>query len=178
MTEPTPTPQQIADEARRLYTAGDFNAAAGAFQRAAEAFADARDPLEAAEMKNNQCVALLRVPLPEAALAVVQGTEKVFGEAGDQRRAGMALANQASALEALKRKDEAIQCYRLAAAALEQANEGDLRAEVMQLLSVHYLRRGKFYDAILALQSGLAGAKNPTPRQKLFKKILFMRLWR
>jgi hypothetical protein len=46
----------------------------------------------------------------------------------------------------------------------------------MQLLAALYLRRFKFIDAVIALQSGLAGVKNPTPRQRLMKKILFIRL--
>ncbi len=60
--------------------------------------------------------------------------------------------------------------------ALEKANEGDLRAEVMQLLAMLYLRHFKIYDAVITLQSGLAGVKNPTARQRLMKKILFVRL--
>ena len=174
----TPAPEQISDEARRLYQAGDFAGAAGAYGRAAAACTAAGDALQAAEMKNNQAVTLLRGRQAAAALEAVQGTDQVFEQAGDLRRQGMALANQAGALEALKRKKEAVEFYERAGAVLEQAGEGDLRVEVMQLLAMHYLRRGKFYDAVLSLQSGLAGVKNPTPRQKFFKKIIFMRLWR
>jgi len=46
----------------------------------------------------------------------------------------------------------------------------------MQQLSVLHMRRFKFYDAILTLQSGLAGVKNPSLKQRLMKKILFVRL--
>jgi hypothetical protein len=46
----------------------------------------------------------------------------------------------------------------------------------MQQLSMLHLRRFKFYDAILTLQSGLAGVKNPSLKQRLMKKILFARL--
>ena len=59
---------------------------------------------------------------------------------------------------------------------LEKADEGNLRADVMQLLAMLYLRRFKFYDAVITLQSGLAGVKNPTLRQRFMKKILFVRL--
>jgi tetratricopeptide (TPR) repeat protein len=88
----------------------------------------------------------------------------------------MALANQASALQALKRFNDAMDDYKRAGDALKKADEGDLRVEVMQLLSMLYLRRFKFYEAIIALQSGLAGVKNPTPKQRFMKKILFVRL--
>ncbi|MEZ0395464.1 MAG: hypothetical protein ABWK53_03395 [Anaerolineales bacterium] len=171
-------PEQLADEARRLYQGGDFTAAAEAYGRAAEAYAARPDALMAAEMRNNQAVSLLQARQPQAALAAVQGTDLVFEQAGDLKRQGMALANLAGALEALKRRKEAMECYRRAADVLEKADEGDLRVEIMQLLAMDYLRRGKFFDAVLALQSGMAGVKNPTPRQKLFKKLLFLRLWR
>jgi hypothetical protein len=46
----------------------------------------------------------------------------------------------------------------------------------MQQLTMLYLRRLKIYDAIIALQSGLAGVKNPDRKQRLMKKILFVHL--
>ncbi len=170
------SPQEIADQAKRTYQAGDYPAAIQAFVEAASAYADAGDASMYAEMKNNQSVTLLRDKQAQAALEAAQGTEAVFAEAGDTRRQGMALANQASALEALKRFKEAIDFYTRAGDALETAGEIDLRLEVMQLLSALYLRRFKFFDAIITLQSGLGAVKNPTPKQRFMKKLLFFRL--
>jgi tetratricopeptide (TPR) repeat protein len=172
----TPSPQDISEKAWLAYRSGDYPAAAGGFADAASAFAAQGDGLNAAEMKNNQSVALLRAKQAQAALEAAQGTEAVFAGAGDFRREGIALANQASALQALKKVQEAIQFYTRAGEALEKGGEDVLRMQVMQLLSSLYLGRFKFYDAIIALQSGLAGVKNPTPRQRLMKKLLFIRL--
>ncbi len=176
MSSSTSTPQEISERARQVYQDGDFPAAAGAYAEAAEAFSSAGDALNAAEMMNNASVAWLRAGEPQASLEAVQGTEVVFAQAGDLRRQGMALANQASALEALKRRKEALDCYQQSADILEKAGEDELRLQIMQLLSAYYLRHFKFIDAVIALQSGLAGLKNPTPRQRLMKKILFVRL--
>ncbi len=170
------SPQEIADQAKRTYQAGDYPAAVQAFAEAVSAYAEAGDALMSAEMKNNQSVALLRDKQAQAALEAAQGTDAIFAEAGDTRRQGMALANQASALEALKRFKEAIDFYTRAGDALEKAGEIDLRLEVMQLLSALHLRRFKFFDAIIALQSGLAAVKNPTSKQRFMKKLLFFRL--
>jgi tetratricopeptide (TPR) repeat protein len=170
------TPQEIADQAKQIYQAGDYPLAAQAFARAADAYLEIDDVLMSAEMHNNQSVALLRAKQADAALEAAQGTEIVFADARDYRRQGMALANQASALEALKRFPETIELYKQAGDILEKAGEFDLRAEVMQLLSMHYLRRFKFYEAVIALQSGLSAVKNPTPKQRFMKKILFIRL--
>jgi len=168
--------QEMADQARRFYQAGDYPAAIQAFAEAASAYADSGDAPMCAEMKNNQSVALLRDKQVQCAWETARGTDAVFAEAGDIRRQGMALTNQASALEALKRHKEAIDFYTRAGLALEKAGEVDLHLEVMQLLSSLYLRRLKFFDAIIALQSGLGAVKNPTPKQRFMKKLLFFRL--
>jgi len=170
------SPQVFVDQAKLAYQAGEYSQAAQSFAQAAGAYTEKGDALMAAEMQNNRSVALLRSKDPQAALEAAQGTEKIFAEAGDFRRQGMALANQASALQALKRSKEAIEIYKESGDALEKAGEGELRVEVMQLLSMLCLRHFKFYEAILALQSGLAGVKNPTTRQRFMKKILFFRL--
>lgn len=166
----------LAEQAKRIYESGDFPSAAGAFADAALAYQAAEDALMAAEMKNNQSVALLRAGQTQAALAAAIGTEAVFAQAGDFRRLGMAYANQASAHEALKHFKDAIAAYEKAGEALEKANEDQLRLQVMQLLSALYLRRWQFLNAVIALQSGLAGVKDPTPKQRLMKKLLFFRL--
>jgi tetratricopeptide (TPR) repeat protein len=171
-----PSPQEMADQARRVYQAGDHAQAARSFAEAASAYANAGDLPMFAEMKNNQSVALLLAGEAQSALDALDGMEKIFIDVKDFRRQGMTLANMASSLQALKLNKEAVDCYKRAGEALEKAGEGDLRAEVMQLLSTLYFRRFKFYDAIIALQTGLAGVKNPTPKQRLMKKILFIRL--
>lgn len=165
-------PQDLADQAQKLYLSGDFTAAAQAFSDAANSFKGAGDTLQSAEMQNNRSVALLRARQPQMALDAVRGTDRIFSSAGDLRRQGMALANQAGALEALKKPKDAMAAYKKAGDVLEKAGEGDMRAEVMQLLSMLYFRRFKFYDAIIALQSGLAGVTNPTSKQKVMKKFL------
>ncbi len=132
--------------------------------------------LMCAEMKNNQSVALLRGKQARAALEAAQGTDLIFAQGGDLRRQGMALANQASALEALKRFPEAIDRYTQAGKSLESAGEDELQIQVRQLLSALYLRRFKLFDAIISLQAGLAAVKNPTPKQRFMKKLLFFHL--
>jgi len=172
----TPPPQEIVDLARRTYQAGNYLQAAQEFAEAASAYASAGDALMSAEMKNNQSVALLLVGEAQAALEASEGTDKIFADSEDFRRQGMALANQASALQALKLLKDSTECYIRAGKALEKAGEGDLRADVLQQLTMLYLRRFKLYDSIITLQSGLSGVKNPNMKQRLMKKILFIHL--
>jgi tetratricopeptide (TPR) repeat protein len=168
--------QELVEQAKCHYSAGDYPAAVESFAKAANAYAFAGDPLMAAEMKNNQAVALLKDKKNLEALETSQGTEAIFAQAGDDRRRGMAIANQASALEALRRFDDAICLYCLAGEVLEKAGEDELRFEVMQLLSALYFRRLKFLDAIISLQSGLVTLKKPTSKQLFMKKLLCFKL--
>lgn len=169
-------PNVLAEKAKLIYEGGDFSAAAAAYSETAEAYAASGDQLMAAEMKNNQCVSLLRAGQVESALEAVEGTADLFAAAGDFRRLGIAHANRASVLETLKRYEDTIAEYVKAGESLEKAGEDQMRVQVMQLLSKLYLRRGKFLNAVIALQSGLAGVKDPTPKQRLMKKLLFFRL--
>lgn len=170
--------QQLEKEGKAAYERADYSSAAKAFAEAAAAYSVRGEPLMAAEMKNNQSVALLQSKQAQAALEAVIGTEAVFAAAGDLRRRGIALANQAAALEALRRRDEAIACYQSSADILEQAGAKDLRAEVMRAVAGLQVRGGKMTDAVITMQSGLMGLEKPTLKQRILKKFLFLRLWR
>lgn len=175
-----PTPLDIKNKAQEVYLAGDYSSAAQAFAEASLSYQNEGDMLMSAEMKNDQSVALLRGKQAQAALEAAQGTEELFAQAGDLRRQGIALANQASALEALKRFQESIEFYTRAGEILEKAGEANMRIEVMQMLASLYLRRLKLFDAIVALQAGLVEVQDPSPKQRLMKillkTLLFMRL--
>lgn len=108
----------------------------------------------------------------EAALEVVLGTDKIFAEAGDLRRQAMALGNQAAALEALNRPDEAIDAYERSAELLTQVGDTETRVSVMQSLSALQLRHGRQLEALATMQAGLNGVKHPTPKQRMLRKLL------
>jgi tetratricopeptide (TPR) repeat protein len=171
------TPRSYSEEGMQLYQKKKYVEAAGAFSMAADAYRAIHDGLMAAEMMNNQSVAFLQAKQDQAALDAVMGTDKIFADAGDLRRQGMALANQAAALQGLKRKQEAIPLYEQAAAILEQAGEDQLRADVMRSLATLNVKGGKGLDALIAMQDGLAGVKKPTLKQRIIKQLIRLRLW-
>jgi tetratricopeptide (TPR) repeat protein len=171
------SPHQLEKEGKAAYERADYILAAKAFAEAAAAYSAHGEPLMAAEMKNNQSVALLQSKQAQAALEIVAGTDAVFAAAGDLRRQGMALANQAAALEALHRRDEAIAYYGTSVEILERAGAKDLRADVMRAVAGLQMRGGKMTDAVITMQSGLMGLEKPTLKQRILKKLLFLRLW-
>jgi len=170
-------PQQLADQGKQAYQNSDFEGAAQLFVRAAESYELGKATLDAAEMKNNASVAWLQAGYSKEALDVLAGTVAVFSSAQDFRRQGLALGNEGAALEALGRNEEAGERYQQSAEVLKQAGEGELRAAVMKSLSALELKRGKPYDAVYAMQSGISGIEKPTLGQRILKKLLRLKPW-
>jgi len=171
------TPQQLDEEGKSAFQKGQYESAANSFAAAAEGFFAAGKPLDSAEMKNNQSVALLKAGNAQGAFDAVAGTESVFQAAGDIRRQGFAAGNEASALDALGRLDEAATKYQHSADLLNKAGEDQMRAHVLESLSALQIKQGKTMDAVYTMQSGAAGVKKPTFKQRLTKSLLKFRLW-
>jgi tetratricopeptide (TPR) repeat protein len=166
------SPQIQAKEGKSAYQRGELLDAARYFEAARQGFGAAGDWLSAAEMANNASVAYLQAEQAESALKAVEGTIEVFAQAGDLRRQGMALGNQAAALEELDRTEEAIAAYQKSAEILDQAGEDQLRANVMQSLSMLQFREGRQLQALASMQAGLEGVQRPSPKQMFLKKLL------
>lgn len=170
-------PKSLTDDAVKAYQEGNYENAARLFGEAASAFIELDNPLDAAEMKNNQSVAWLQARNPGAAYEAARGTAGVFAKASDFRREGIAWGNEAAALQALGRTKDALEKYRLASAAFERADEGEMRNTVMQAMAGIELKRGKVMDALLTMQIGLSGVKHPTLKQKILLALLRFKAW-
>ncbi len=101
----------LMKRAEEAYNAGRYPEAAGLFEQASRQYSEGGDAVKAAEMANNRSVALLQAGDAQGALEAAQGTEQVFAQAGDARRRALAIGNQAAALEALNRLNEALARY-------------------------------------------------------------------
>jgi len=163
---------QLVEEAKETYTRGDFLASARAYQAAAQSYADQGEAATSAELRNNSSVAYLRAGDGQAAFEMVDGTPAIFATVGDARRQGMALGNLGAALEATKQLDDAAEAYQHSAELLGLVHEDELRAHVMQSLSVLQVRTGHQMEAMTTMQSGLDGVEKPTMKQSLISKLL------
>lgn len=97
------------------------------------------------------------------------GTRARAGHGADLRRGrgcreGWRWPALATALEALRQPGQAVDAPAIPAGGAGEGGglRGDLRAEVVQMLSMLYLRRLKFYDAVLACSRPGGGRENPT----------------
>ena len=166
------TPQQMAKEAKSAYRVGDYAEAARSFEAARHGYLSANDVEMAAEMANNCSVSLLQAGENEAALKALEGSEFVFIQAGDRKRQAMTLGNQAAALDALGRLEEAEQIYWQAAGILKELGETELRLPIMQSISALQLRTGRHLQAVASMYAGVEKIKNPTLKQRFLKRLL------
>jgi tetratricopeptide (TPR) repeat protein len=168
----TTEPAQLADEGKRAFEARKFDEAAAIFKQAAEGFTSGRNGLMAAEMKNNMSVALLQAGRPRQALEATAGTDLVFAGANDLKRQAISLANQAAALEALNRPDDAIEKYENSARLFRDVNEGDMRALVMKSAAAVKLRRGQVTDSAFKMMGALEAKDKPSIFERILKFFL------
>jgi tetratricopeptide (TPR) repeat protein len=164
----TPNPDQLAEQGKQAFRNRKFAEAIQLFGQAASEYQSANNNLMAAEMRNNASVALLQEGKAKESLVAAMGTDQVFAAAGDGKRQGMALGNQAAALEALNRYEEAVEKYDLAAQLFDQAGEGDLRALVMKSSAAVKLKSGKVTASAFKMMGSLEAKEHPS----LFERIL------
>jgi len=175
--------QELADEGKLAYQKDKLNEAANLFAASALAYERAGNATDAAEMKNNQAVILLRLKQPEEALKLLDGTPAIFSAAGDKSRFAMSLGNEGTAYEDLRRYDEAVQSYQQAAELFDELGEEQMRAMMLESITAINARRGKLMDSYIAAVDGMAGVKKPTFRQRVLKLLMrfmsfFTRPWR
>ena len=172
MTENKKEPALFEEEAKDLYRAGKFQQAAEGFSQAAAFYLEKGEKLLAAEMRNNQSVALLKAKKPRLALDVVLGTDEVFQGVGDLLKQGMALANQATALQALGEKQKAMDDFSRAAEIFKNSGEKEMYLQTMQSISALKLKTRNLPGALFSMQEGLEGLEKPNLRQKLLLNLL------
>ena len=162
----------LADEGKKEYQKGNYLAAADLFLQAAQAYISAGDELNAAEMKNNQSVALLQAGKAKEAFQATDGTEEVFQKAGDIKRQGISVSNRAAALEGLKKWKEALAEYDRAASLFEQIGEGDMHSIVRKAAANINLKHGRLLDSQMDVYDSLRLVEKPTLTQRIMKFLM------
>jgi tetratricopeptide (TPR) repeat protein len=159
-------------KAKTDYEAGNFLQAASGFKEASLIAHENGEILAAAELENNCCVALLKAGKFQDAHQMVAGTDKVFANAGDTHRQGMALGNLAAALEGLKKWDAAAAAYEQSAAMFSQSLDREHRSYVLKCLSKLQARNGRYFEALATMQAALQSQNKISIPEQFLKKLL------
>ena len=165
-------PATLAEEGKKEYGQQNYLAAAERFAQAAQAYTLMKDELNAAEMKNNQSVALLQAGKAKEALQATDGTEEIFQKAKDLKRQGIAVSNRAAALEGMKQWKEALAEYDRAASLFEQIGEGDMHSIVRKAAANINLKRGRIAESQMDVYDSLRLVEKPTLTQRFMKFLI------
>jgi tetratricopeptide (TPR) repeat protein len=168
----TVNPVKLAEQGKKEYEQENFLTAADRFEQAAQAYTIEKDALNAAEMKNNQSVALLQAGKAKEALQATDGTEEIFRQAGDIKRQGITVSNRAAALEGMKKWKEALAEYDRAASLFEQVGEGDMHSMVRKAAANINLKHGRITDSQMDVFDSLRLVEKPTLTQRLMKFLM------
>jgi tetratricopeptide (TPR) repeat protein len=168
----TVNPTTLAEQGKKEYEQENYLVAADRFAQAAQAYALMKEELNAAEMKNNQSVALLQAGKAKEALQATDGTEEIFQKAGDMKRQGIAVSNRAAALEGMKKWKEALAEYDRAASLFEQIGEGDMHSIVRKAAANLNLKRGRIVDSQMDVYDSLRLVEKPTLTQRFMKFLM------
>lgn len=166
------TPAALAEQGKQEYQKANYTIAANLFLQAAQAYQSANDALNAAEMKNNQSVALLQTGKAREALQATEGTEEIFAQANDLNRQGIAVGNRAAALEGLKQWKDALAEYDRAASIFEQAGEGDMHSVVRKAAANIHIKHGHIHDTQMDIYDSLRLVEKPTLTQRMMKFLM------
>lgn len=166
------TPEQYSKEALKAYEKGDYPTAVELFSTAAQMYQENQDALNAAEMANNQSVALLKSGRAQEAYEAARDTDKIFAAAEDTRRQAFALGNQAAALKDLGEFESSLQMYEECSALLKEIGEKEFRAIVLQNISELQLKTGKQLQALASMDAALNQKNKLSLKEKFLKKLL------
>jgi tetratricopeptide (TPR) repeat protein len=169
---PAQSVDALISEATKAYNNHKFIEAANLFAHTAEIYDASSEWLLAAEMRNNQSVALLQANDAEGALQAALYTDDLFAKAGNYTKQAMALSNQAAALELLGNDQEALSKFQQASELLQSNGEKEMHSMVMKRISAIQLRSRKMLESLASMNSALSSSKPTNIKERSLKKLL------
>ncbi len=166
------SPQQLKKQAENAYQAKQYQQSAQLFEAAGRLCSERGDLSAAAEMASNRSVALLQAGDANGALDAVKGMDRVFALAGDRKKQALVLGNEAAALEALGKNQEALEKFRLSSDLLKEIGDNETRTSVLKSISRIQMRTGHQLEALASMDAALDQQKKLSLSEKLLKKLL------
>ncbi len=157
---------QLKQTADNAYQKKDFQKAAELYQQAAQNYEQQNLVVEAAEMANNASVAYLQANQPKTAYEMIRNTDILFAEHNLPDKQGLTMGNQAAALEAMGKTDEALEKYMAASEILKSTGLKDNRAYVLKRISTLQIKKGQQVQALGSMGAALDNAEKLSGREK------------
>ena len=164
--------------AKQYYQQKRFQESGNLFESLIHQFENLNDYHKAAEMKNNASVAYLMHGDHQKAYELAKDSHLVFAQVNDDKNCGLALGNQASAMEHLGEKKAALALYQLAIPHLEKAGEKESKAYILKRISSLHIQQGNQLEALGNMTAALNNIDELSWSEKILKKLtdLIMRI--
>lgn len=159
------------DLAKQFFQNKRFSESGELFESLVKHFETVNDLPKAAEMKNNASVAYLMLGDHQKAYQLAKDTHLIFEQANDDKNCGLALGNQASALEHLGEKKSALALYQKSIPYLEKAGEKESKAYILKRISSLQIQQGNQLEALGNMTAALNNIEELTWSEKFLKKL-------
>jgi len=164
--------ENLTHNAQTAFNKGNYSEAARIYQQVVDALDPASLPALNAEARNYLSVALLKNGRAQAAFDQAAGTDLIFSDLQDYDKQAIALGNQAAALAALNRNDEALKKYQASSALLKQSGNSEMRSYVLREISVLQMKGGKQVDSLFTMDAALESKKKLNWRESVIKGLM------
>jgi tetratricopeptide (TPR) repeat protein len=163
--------EEQIQQAHTLYQQKNYFQSAQLFESIASHFEELNEFPKSAELKNNASVAYLMMGNNKKAYDISKDTHLIFEQIEDWKNCGLALGNQASALESLGEKGLALQLFSRAAEYLEKSGDKKSKAYVQKRISSLQIQQGKQLEALGSMSSALDNIPKLSASEKILKKL-------
>jgi tetratricopeptide (TPR) repeat protein len=163
---------ELKAEAMSHFEQGRRREALAAFEAAAQAYQQADQPLDQAEMLNNAGVLQRLQGQHDDALTTLETAVAIFETAGDKARQAQALGNLGDLYAARKERLEAARSYSDAAELFAQVGDRERQSQVLRALSLHSTRQRRWLEALLYMEQSLTARPRLGPGQYLFRLLI------
>ncbi len=154
-----------------LFRQKKYSEAAQLFENISNILKENDSILKSAEISNNASVAYLLNGNAQKAFEMAKDTHFIFENENDWKNSGLALGNQAAALEELGDKKKAFDLYQLAAENLKKAGEMESRAYILKRISSLQMQKGEQFEALGSMSAALQQLPKLSRKEKFIKKL-------
>jgi tetratricopeptide (TPR) repeat protein len=169
------TAEQLKEQGLKLFYDKDYEAAARVFNQALDAYTSEGKADMSAEMQVNLGLIHRALGEHQQSLELMKAAMNTFEQMNDQLRTAMVLGNIGGTYSSLGDKEQAYNCYRLAADLFEALGEKKLYGETMLAMASLQIKEGKLLAGAATYEVGLENLDSLSAQQKIIRSLLSVR---
>ena len=164
---------QSSEKAYELFSQKKYQEAIIQFQNAISVYANENPQPETVYiLRSDLAVAMTMAKQEKPALEILQDLLLYFSQSEDTYHTGIVAGNIAVAYESLGKKELAVKYFQQASECFEKINSKEEQYHSLHSLALLYLKLGKKFQAISALNSALNIKPNASFKDRVLRKLM------